>query len=158
MRSRRVGTKDQVVVFIHADCFVHGILTNQPELSCCSRVDSPSVAQTNTLVGRMIVATAARRRALRSRVVSPTLPSLGFSALRIPRPSLSTWDPSLSLAPRDQCHGQLYKAITVRVVSRQFDSVRVEQNHCQGLKIVNARVTQASPLSLPYMRSASFHV
>ena len=26
----------------------------------------------------------------------------------------------------------------VRVVSRQFDIVRVEQNHCQGLQTVNA--------------------
>jgi hypothetical protein len=136
-------------MFIHADCFVHGILTSQPELSCCSKVSHPSVAQTNTLVGRMIVAMAARRRALRSRVVSLTLPSLSFPASPILRPSLPTWDPFLSLALRDQCHGQLYKAITVRVVSKQFDSVRVEQNHCQGLKTVNARVAQASLLSWP---------
>jgi hypothetical protein len=149
MRSCRVGTKDQVVVFIHADCLVHGILTNQPELLCCSKVNNPSVAQTNILVGRMIVAMAARRRALRSRVVSSTLPSLCFSASRILRPLLSTWDPSLSPALRDQCHGQLYKAITVRVVSKQFDSVRVEQNHCHGLKTVNARVAQASLLPWP---------
>ena len=33
-------------------------------------------------------------------------------------------------------HGQYRKAITVKVVSRQFDSVRVEQNHCQGLHTV----------------------
>lgn len=36
------------------------------------------------------------------------------------------------------CHGQKYAATTVRVVSRQLEKVRVEQNHCQGLATVNA--------------------
>lgn len=37
-----------------------------------------------------------------------------------------------------QCHGQLYTAMLVKVVSRQLDSVRVEQNHCHGLHSDNA--------------------
>ena len=38
----------------------------------------------------------------------------------------------------DQCHGQKESAVIVRVVSRQLDKVRVEQNHCHGLQMVNA--------------------
>lgn len=36
----------------------------------------------------------------------------------------------------DISHGQKYSAIIVKVVSRLFDNVLVEQNHCHGLKIV----------------------
>jgi len=50
------------------------------------------------------------------------------------RPYLSSCSsPDLS---RTQCHGQIFNAMMVKVVSRQFESVRVEQNHCQGLQMV----------------------
>lgn len=35
-------------------------------------------------------------------------------------------------------HGHHTRAADVSVVSRQFDRVRVEQNHCQGLQMVKA--------------------
>jgi hypothetical protein len=38
--------------------------------------------------------------------------------------------------PADHCHGHRSNATTVIVVSTQFDSVLVEQNHCQGLRTV----------------------
>jgi hypothetical protein len=43
-------------------------------------------------------------------------------------------------APRgvsdDNFQGQKYKAAIVKVVSKQFENVLVEQNHCHGLAIV----------------------
>jgi hypothetical protein len=33
-------------------------------------------------------------------------------------------------------HGHKYNAVIVIVISREFEKVLVEQNHCQGLKIV----------------------
>ena len=35
------------------------------------------------------------------------------------------------------CHGQLYRATMVRVVSRELEKVLVEQNHCHGLNIAS---------------------
>lgn len=43
------------------------------------------------------------------------------------------------------CHGHQTSAAAVSVVSRQFDSVRVEQNHCQGLHAVNASWEKDQP-------------
>lgn len=53
-------------------------------------------------------------------------------SLRKPNSS-SCSSPDLS---RIQCHGQKYSAMIVNVFSKQFESVRVEQNHCQGLQVV----------------------
>lgn len=41
-------------------------------------------------------------------------------------------------ALRNHCHGHSDNAAIVNEVSVQFDNVRVEQNHCQGLKVVKA--------------------
>jgi hypothetical protein len=46
----------------------------------------------------------------------------------------------------------------VRVVSKQFDRVRVEQNHCHGLMTVKASAAHEVVLRSPYARSASFQV
>lgn len=40
--------------------------------------------------------------------------------------------------PADHCQGQRSSATIVIVVSRQFDKVLVEQNHCQGLRSVTS--------------------
>lgn len=36
----------------------------------------------------------------------------------------------------DRVLGQKFIAVIVIVISRQFENVRVEQNHCQGLRTV----------------------
>ena len=36
----------------------------------------------------------------------------------------------------ERFQGQKFNAVIVMVVSRQFENVLVEQNHCQGLNIV----------------------
>ena len=106
--------------------------------------------QIRMLVGRSIQAKAASNRQ-RRRLFFVS----GFCSLRTPklttyfatsstslcssfvrRPSLSI--SSSSSASVDQCHGQRFNATTVKVVSRQLESVRVEQNHCQGLQTVRA--------------------
>ena len=46
--------------------------------------------------------------------------------------------PSPSPSSNAHCHGHKLSAATVKVVSKQFESVRVEQNHCQGLQTVRA--------------------
>jgi hypothetical protein len=40
------------------------------------------------------------------------------------------------LEPSVKSHGHRASAVMVNVVSRQFENVLVEQNHCHGLKIV----------------------
>lgn len=52
------------------------------------------------------------------------------------RPSRSI--PSFSAPSTAHCHGHRLSAAIVKVVSKQFESVRVEQNHCQGLQTVRA--------------------
>src|ERR1700712_4694370 len=81
---------------------------------------------------------------------------------------------------RTQYHGQKYSAPAVKKASRQFDRVRVEQNHCHGLRTETAScpieksqcqyatcraiwreyctVVHAVWLPMPYTDSASFHV
>jgi hypothetical protein len=44
--------------------------------------------------------------------------------------------PSPAVEPADHCHGHSSNATMVSVVSRQFDRVLVEQNHCQGFRTV----------------------
>src|SRR2546423_5026023 len=150
IRSLRFGMKDQLVLWNQANWSIHGIWHHQSERVCWQKVNQLSVAHINTLVGRTIVAIAAKRRALRRNVDSSTLPWPILSpSRRILRPSLSVWESSFSCAGKDQWNGQLYKAMTVRVVSKQLENVRVAQNHCQGLRAVNARAAQASLLSWP---------
>jgi hypothetical protein len=52
-----------------------------------------------------------------------------------------TW-PLVTAEAVDHCHGQNSNATTVIVVSRQFDRVRVEQNHCQGFRTVAASYSE----------------
>lgn len=49
-------------------------------------------------------------------------------------------------APADHCHGQRSKATIVMVVSKQFERVRVEQNHCQGLRMVTINYPRSTLL------------
>ena len=73
------------------------------------------------------------------------------------RPSLSI--SSSSSASIDHCQGQKFSATTVRVVSRQLESVRVEQNHCQGLQTVRAsyRIRDPSDQLTPRLIKSSSH-
>lgn len=52
--------------------------------------------------------------------------------------SCSALNPSLSVGNIVHLQGHVDRAAAVNAVSRQFDSVRVEQNHCHGLHVVNA--------------------
>lgn len=54
------------------------------------------------------------------------------------RSSRSMPFPSPSSSSNAHCHGHKLSAAIVKVVSKQFDSARVEQNHCQGLQTVRA--------------------
>ena len=106
------------------------------------------VAQIRTFVGRRIQARAAKHRHWRrldamrvsnSRDVSngcrPYLDtSLRSSAVLLPAPM--SLRPSSDTTPVDHCHGHRFNATIVMVVSKQFERVRVEQNHCQGLRMV----------------------
>lgn len=107
------------------------------------------VAQIKTLVGRRIQASAARHRhqrrldAKRQQVLAGVQPfqfqpyldtSLRSSAVLLPLSVFLRLSPDT--APADHCHGHRSKATIVIVVSKQFDRVRVEQNHCQGLSTV----------------------
>lgn len=110
--------------------------------------------QMRPLVGRRIHAVAARKSdtrrlkhvnrggevshettyCLTDLVVSNTLDSVGFAALGIfscPSPL-----PVPIGVSEDSFQGQKYNAAIVKVVSRPFENVLVEQNHCHGLAIV----------------------
>lgn len=63
-----------------------------------------------------------------------SLPESGFPAVWIQR----FWIPSSHASFEDHCHGHRLNPAIVKVVSRQFERVRVEQNHCQGLQTVKA--------------------
>ncbi len=86
-----------------------------------------------------MVASAARRRDRRNLVVSSTASFPASSSIL--KPALSHL--ALLSPVNDHCHGQLYSAATVNVVSKQLDNDRVEQNHCQGLRTVNASAAHA---------------
>lgn len=55
-------------------------------------------------------------------------------------PSSRTFNcgPLFAGASRNQFQGQRFKAITVRVVSKELANVRVDVYHCHGLKAVSA--------------------
>ena len=55
---------------------------------------------------------------------------------------------STSSLSRNHSHGQKYRATMVNVVSAEFENVRVEQNHCQGLRTVNASYRQGRLLAV----------
>ncbi len=57
--------------------------------------------------------------------------------MRTSSDSASSW-----LGSNDHCHGHEFRAAIVKVVSKQLESVLVEQNHCQGLHIVRANYWQ----------------
>ena len=126
---------------------------NDSILPCVVTRTSAKVAkhiQIRILVGRNIQAKAASNRHRRSLCFWSVLCSLQpqklstnfassspfFCSTSVRRPSLSI--SSSSSASIDHCQGQNFSATTVRVVSRQLESVRVEQNHCQGLQTVRA--------------------
>ena len=106
--------------------------------------------QISMLVGRSIQAKAARNRQRRSLFFESGFCSLQSQKLItyfavsstylcssfVRRPSLSI--SSSSSGSIDHCQGQKFSATTVKVVSRQLERVRVEQNHCQGLQTVRA--------------------
>ena len=73
------------------------------------------------------------------------------------KPSLSI--SSSSSASIDHCQGQKFSATTVRVVSRQLERVRVEQNHCQGLQTVRAsyRIRDPSDQLMPQLIKMAVH-
>lgn len=54
---------------------------------------------------------------------------------------LSSWKDTV-LTSEGHFHGHKLKATMVSVVSRQLDSVLVEQNHCQGLRTVKSNYTK----------------
>ena len=76
-------------------------------------------------VGRKMTATAAQSRLLRSLVTS-------------------SGDDDFVFDVGAKCHGQLYSAIIVKVVSRELENVLVEQNHCHGLTTVSSSVVEAA--------------
>jgi hypothetical protein len=43
--------------------------------------------------------------------------------------------------PPESAHGQKLRAMIVKTISKEFDSVRVEQNHCHGLRRFNNSYT-----------------
>ncbi len=110
------------------------------------------------LVGRSIVPTAAKRSALLRRVISSTLPFDGLSASRMRRPRPSIWKWPVSSSAADQCHGQLYSATIVNVVSRPLEKVLVAQNHCQGDATVSMRAAADASDPEPYVVSDNFQV
>ena len=98
-----------------------------------------------TFVGRKTQATAASSKLARSLLLvsvklqeSQILTDVThrFSRLDVLGPLAFT--PLETLASNASSHGHKYNAIMVRVVSKQFDRVRVEQNHCHGLHTVSA--------------------
>lgn len=108
------------------------------------------VAQIRTFVGRRIHARAARhrhwRRLYAMRVSGSWEVSNGCqpyfdTSLRsstVLLPLSMSLRPLSDTTPADHCHGHKTNATIVMVVSRQFERVRVEQNHCQGLRTVTA--------------------
>jgi hypothetical protein len=48
--------------------------------------------------------------------------------------------------------------MTVKEVSRQFENVLVDVNHCHGLATVKTKVVAVAKDCVPYVFSASFHV
>lgn len=106
--------------------------------------------QIRMLVGRSIQAKAASNR--QRRILFPEsavcsmqshklITYIAFSSPSLCSPFVRR--PSLSISPSssasvDHCQGQKFSATTVKDVSRQLESVRVEQNHCQGLQTVRA--------------------
>lgn len=44
--------------------------------------------------------------------------------------------------------GQKFKAMMVRVISSEFEKVRAQQNHCQGLRIVTHSCSTVSKTGL----------
>ena len=103
--------------------------------------------------------------------------SLDFGCLALPGDD-ETFSSRIapSEAPTAHCHGQKYRAQMVRVVSAQFERVRVAQNQFHGLhterasyKLAVSRVTgtngrilltAASPVALhsPWIRPATLQV
>ena len=151
---------------------------NDSILPCVVTRMSAKVAkhiQIRILVGRNIEAKAASNRHRRSlcfwsglRPLQPqnlstnfAFSSTSFGSTSVRRPSLSI--SSSSSGSIDQCQGQKLSATTVKVVSMQLESVRVEQNHCQGLQTVRAsykiqdRCNQLTP-SCVHRRSYCGHI
>lgn len=67
------------------------------------------------------------------------------------RPSRSI--PSSVFVSSDQCHGHQYRATVVNVVSKQFDKVRVEQNHCQGLQTLSVSYSSLKMRESAWLRT-----
>lgn len=91
----------------------------------------PNIDEVLFLVSALIHLLSKSRTHFVSSSAERRLLSVGSSSRSMPFPSPS---PS-SNAHR---HGHKLSAATVKVVSKQFESVRVEQNHCQGLQTVRA--------------------
>ena len=126
---------------------IHGSLSICPPGSDVQRLKEARQIQINTFVGRSTHATAASKRQRQSLYAvereATRCPSSGThfasssawsSCSSSRRPYLSVFSsPTTSI---DQCHGHWWSAMMVKVVSRQFDNVRVETNHCHGLETV----------------------
>ena len=102
-------------------------------------VQRERISQMKMFVGRRMTAAAALSRLLRNLVTSSV--DVGFvfdvgSSVRMRR-SFSSKSASSTSPGSAQCHGQLYSATMVNVVSTEFENVRVEKNHCQGLTSVS---------------------
>jgi len=92
---------------------------------------------TSTLVGRRTVAVAAARRdGTIEKGQEAQLPALSLSLLFV--------TPSSGVPLSYQLHGHFASANAVRVVSSEFESVRVEQNQFHGLATDVIRATVAN--------------
>lgn len=81
------------------------------------------VSQMRTLVGRKIMAMAARKKEMRRRGVDRERTRLKEELF-----SLMAW------GAERICQGKWARAAMVRVVSRELENVRDEQYHCHGLR------------------------
>ena len=131
----------------------HGNRTSLPYVVVRTRAKQAIQIQIRRFVGRNKEAKAASKRQRRSllsqsmhrfmpsqKLVTDLVSSSTRSSSSLPR-KLSSSISSSAFDSTDHCQGQKLSATTVKVLSRQFESVRVEQNHCHGLQTVRASYT-----------------
>ncbi len=85
----------------------------------CNRVMPTMGSQMSAFVGRSTTANAARQRLVHRLLWLMRVLGVPFVVVVD--------------AESSRCQGQYERAMTVRVVSRELEKVRVEQNHCHGL-------------------------
>ena len=149
------GSNDREDIWTHICMPSQGRDNILPCVVMRSTAKEAKLIQIRTFVGRSIQAKAASNRQRRSlfcqsmlclirsqrlgtdfAISSTSSLSSLFESSLFRSPSSSTL--SSSLGSRDHCQGQKLRATIVKMVSREFESVRVEQNHCHGLQTVRA--------------------